>query len=63
MTTDASAAPAAAPTTITMRWVQLSPGNFGVELLISGLPNVQKAEAAVAYMQGLLCGAEITSTH
>ena len=45
--------------TISMRQVRYEDGSYGVELTVTGLFNEQQAEAAMAHMQRLFCGAEV----
>lgn len=45
--------------TISMRSIELPEGGYAVELIVSGLPNKQQAEAAMAHLERMLCGSEI----
>lgn len=44
---------------ISMRWVAFDSGSYGVELTVSGLSSQRAAEAAMAHMERLFCGAPI----
>lgn len=46
--------------TISMRQLHLDDGSYGVALTVTGLASEQQAEAAMAHMQRLFCGAEIS---
>lgn len=45
--------------TFSIQPVKYPDGSFGVTLYLTGLETLQQAEAAIATMQHLLCGAEI----
>ena len=46
--------------TISMRQLHLDDGSYGVALTVTGLASEQQAEAAMAHMQRIFCGAEIS---
>lgn len=44
-----------------MRRIKQSEGSYAVELVVSGLPSEQQAEAAMAHLQRVLCADEIST--
>lgn len=50
--------PAPRPT-ISMHWIRLEDGSYGVQLLVTGLSSQAQAEAAMDHMQQLMCGQQI----
>jgi len=45
--------------TISMQSVEYPDGSFGVQLVLSGLANIDQANAAMNHMQNLFCGEEM----
>lgn len=46
--------------TISMQTFEDENGQFGVQVIVSGLENNEQADRAVAYLQSLICGKEMT---
>lgn len=52
-------APLKQAVTITLRTVKLPDGSWSAQMIVTSLPSEEVADAAVAHMQRLFCGAEI----
>jgi hypothetical protein len=57
--TNPSSQPLRSTVTTTLRTERMPDGSWVAHMLVTGLPNEQTADAAVAHMQRLFCGEEI----